>query len=572
MSFKILNILLSFSFINAPIRGVNHKQIPAEGEIRERRVIHLTGSSLSIEDVVAIARSNAKVEIESSIWEKVARSHDLLLAAAKEDKPIYGLNRGVGLNKDKKIFKGDALSDEALAVSVLFNRSNLHATSSAVGPEMPNKMVRAIMLVKLNSILQGTTGAQPKVAELLAEFLKRDIHPIVPSRGSVGEADIMILSHIGLALMGEGEVFFQGKRTAAKKALELNHLAPLVPYAKDSLAIMSSNAYSAALGALLLHDAEQLLNRSDAVFAVSLEGLNGNIAPLLEEVQNLRPYPGQMESAARIRKLLEGSSLWIPSRERELQDPLSFRSVSQVHGTARDFLNSAKQKLLLHLNSSDDNPVTVLDPKAKGDSEQESAFYLSNGKGAVIPTSNFDSINWAIDFEALGIALSHLSHLSSQRMVRLATDRFTHLSRFLSPNATPLAFSAIQKTFMALDAENRSLSMPVSADFFPIAGDIEDHATNAPAVLARTCQMIDNLYYILGMELMHASQAVDLRTQAHPHFQLGSGTRELYEAYRKEVPFLDKDRPLSKDIEISHDFLVLRDRRTATPTCIFKDP
>ena len=114
MSFKILNILLSFSFINAPIRGVNHKQIPAEGEIRERRVIHLTGSSLFIEDVVAIARSNAKVEIESSIWEKVARSHDLLLAAAKEDKPIYGLNRGVGLNKDKKIFKGDALSDEAL--------------------------------------------------------------------------------------------------------------------------------------------------------------------------------------------------------------------------------------------------------------------------------------------------------------------------------------------------------------------------------------------------------------------------------------------------------------------------
>lgn len=532
--------------------------------------IRLTGFSLTIEDIVSIANDKKYVTIDPAAWKRVNQSHELLLKAAREDKPVYGLNRGVGLNKDKSIFEGDALSAEAREASVLFNKNNLYATSSAAGPSMPQKVVLAILLVKLNSILQGTTGAQPKIAELLAAFINNRVLPILPSRGSIGESDITILAHLGLTMMGEGEVYFEGEKMETKEAFSRLGLTPLVPFAKDSLSIMSSNAYSSALAALLIHDSEQLLNKSELVFSLSLEGLNGNIAPFLEEVQNARPYPGQKESASQIRQALKGSSLWETSKERELQDPLSFRNVSQVHGTAREIVMRAKEKLLLHLNSSDDNPVTILHPQINPKSSQEKNYYLKDASGAVIPTANFDTINWVIDFESLAIALSHVSHLSTQRMLRLSSEKFTHLTRFLSPNPESIVFGAIQKTFISLNTEIRSLSMPISFDSMPVAGEVEDHATNTPLILQRTCKILDNLYYIFGLELMHGTQAVNLRKQQHPEFQIGCITHEVFKAYRLKVPFIDKDRSLSEDIEKSHDFLAgYWSPRIVTPDCLF---
>ncbi len=476
------------------------------------------------------------------------------------------------MDKDKTLFEGDALTEEARAASIAFNRDNLYATSSAAGPEMPAKIVFAVMLVKLNSILQGTTGAQPEVAQLLLEFINRGIQPIIPSRGSIGEADITILAHLGLALIGEGNVYFKGQMMRASEALALNELKPLVPFGKDSLSIMSSNAYSATLGALSIYDAEQLLDKSDLIFSLSLEGLNGNIAPFLEEVQNARPFTGQKESAENIRRALTGSFLWHTSADRELQDPLSFRSASQVHGTIRDLIKTIKEKITLHLNSSDDNPITILNPTAIGNTEQEIAYYLDDRSGAVIPTANFETINWAIDFETLGIALSHLSHASTQRMLRLSSEKFTHLNRFLSPDSSAIVFGAIQKTFTSLDTEIRALSMPISPDFFPVAGEIEDLATNIPLILQRTCKIIDNLYYLFGMELMHATQAIDLRKKDNPHLQMGQMTQMLYHNYRTQIPFINKDRSLSEDIEKSHDFLAsCWPKKIITLDCIFKE-
>ena len=195
---------------------------------------------------------------------------------------------------------------------------------------------------------------------------------------------------------------------------------------------------------------EDLMNKADLVFSLSLEGLNGNIAPFMNDAQKARPYPGQLDVALHIRTALKGSSLWKKSEERALQDPLSFRSVSQVHGTTRDFITSAKQKLLLHLNSSDDNPITVLDSTEEATTEQELSYYIKSQRGAVIPTANFDTINWVIDFEALAIALNHVSEISTQRMLRLSSEKFTNLTRFLSPDDS-IVFGAIQKTFLAIN-------------------------------------------------------------------------------------------------------------------------
>lgn len=535
---------------------------------KESNVITLDGYSLTIEDISVHAKNKSKVQIDPKAWERVKASHTLLLQAAKEDKPVYGLNRGVGLNKDKKLFDGDVLSSEAKEASIIFNRNNLRATSSAVTPNMPEKLTFAVMLVKLNSILKGTTGAQPYVAELLLEFINHRIQPIIPTRGSIGEADITILSHIGLALMGEGNVYYQGVLMPASEALAKVGLEPLIPIGKDSLSIMSSNAYSSALAALLIHDIEYLLDRSDLIFSLSLEGLDGNIAPFLKEVQAVRPYEGQMISARNIRYALEGSSLWKPSSTRELQDPLSFRSASQVHGTVRDLLKNLKQKLILHLNSSDDNPLVVLEPQATEGTTQGGDYYLKDHAGAVIPTANFETINWTIDTEALSIALSHLSHASTQRMLRLSSEKFTHLTRFLSPkDSNAIVFGAIQKSFVAIDGEIKILSLPVSRDLIAVAGEIEDLSTNLPLILQRLCKIVDNLYYVFGMELMHAAQAVDLRKQMVPTFQLGKWTQELYTQYRQEVSFIASDRSLSQDIEKS--YLSILPGKLVSLDCIF---
>lgn len=519
--------------------------------------IVLTGSELTIDQVHQITLPSTRIVVDPAAWERVRRSHTLLLQAAKEDQPIYGLNRGVGLNKDKKIFDGDTLNPEAREASETFNKNMLYSHSAAVAPELSKKIVFSMMLIRLNMMLKGHTGISPEVVEMFVQFLNHRIAPIIPAQGSVGEGDITILSHIGLAMMGEGDVLYNDKRMPAREALKQCNLQPIKPFAKDSLSILSSNAYSVAMGALIIHDLRNWLQKSIVILGLSLEGLDGNIAPFLTEVQKLRPFKGQMKVAKEILAALQGSSLFEKSSTRSLQDPLSYRTISQLYGAVADITNRLAQKLTLHMNSSDDNPGVILDinPNATA-TNQEQTYYVST-QGAVIPTANFEPIDLVVDFEALAIALSHASHSTAQRLMRLSDERFTHLSRFLSPNPQTIAFGTIQKTFMALDTEIKSLSLPVSADFFPVAGEIEDVATNSPLVLHRLCKIMTNLHYLSGIELMYAVQAVELRQRSTPTFTLGTMTGKLYAAYREKISFLEKDRPLTPDIKTSYDFVGL---------------
>jgi histidine ammonia-lyase len=520
-------------------------------------LVRLDGHSLTIPAVIDVAREGAEVTIAPGSMERVRQSFDLLLAAAAQDIPIYGLNRGVGENKDKTIFSGD-IDPEARQASERFNASNLRATSAGVGPEVSEEVVRAAMVIRLNTLLVGYTGAQPQLAERYRDFLNLRIHPVMPSRASVGEADITILSHIGLAMMGEGEVIYAGQRMPADQALRGAGLAPFVPFGKDSLVIMSSNAYAAALAAFAVQDGEHALAVARKVSALSLEGLNGNVAPFLPAVHAIRPYAAQGRAAAGILAELDGSYLWQISEQRALQDPLSFRTMSHVFGVADDDLRTMKELLAIQINSSDDNPASIPGIAPPPNAPPQLRFYyVTTGpvQGAVIPTSNFEPLPWVVPLESLGIALSHVSRTSAARITRLGTAEFTHLSRFLAPDETTLAFSAVQKVYAALDAENQELNDPVSTSPLPVAGDIEDTATNSTSAATRLLQMIDNLYYIAGLELMHASQAVDLRRRDIPALALGRGTGPLHSGYREVVPFLDQDRPLTPDIQASYVFL-----------------
>lgn len=520
--------------------------------------ILLTGHDLTIENVVAVARQHVAVVVDSKALTQVEKSHQLLLLAAAQDIPVYGLNRGVGLNKDKTIFKGSVLTPTARKLSEQFNLQDLHATSAAIGAPAAHDVVRAAMLARLNTLLLGNAGVQPQVITMFVDFLNKDITPVFPSGGSMGEADITILSHIGLAMTGEGEVFYKHKRMSASSALKLAGLQPLHPYAKDALSIFSSNAYTAGMGALVTYDLEKLLNKYDLLVSLSLEGLNGNIAPFLEPVHAIRPYPGQGFSAQQILNNLHGSYLFELSKNRALQDPLSFRTASQVNGAVRDILQVLKQNLTIQLNSSDDNPAVILGiSPSKNATPQEKAYYVNNKElaGAIIPTANFEPISWVLNFEELNIALSHLSANSVQRTIKLSGTHFTHLSRFLSPDETTIAFGAIQKPLLYLNTIIQQNSIPVSVISYPVAGEIEDTATNSLLVVMHTHKIIHNLYQVMGFELIHASQAVDLRKIQTPDLKLGDKTAVFFADFRKQVTFLQHDRILTPDIEKAHQFI-----------------
>lgn len=512
----------------------------------------LDGEHLRVEDVVQVARFGQPVQIAASAKDRAGRAHGLLLSGAKYNLPIYGLNRGVGLNKDRKIFHGDTIDPEIMQLSEQFNKNLIYSHSTGIGMDMPEALVRASMLVRLNTLLRGVAGIQPYALELLEAFLNLQIHPIMPCRGSVGEADIAILSHIGLAMIGEGEVHMEGKRMPASAALQIHGLKPLVPYAKDALSILSSNAYSVAYASLTLHDVTQLIEQMNLVFAMSLEGFNGNVAPFLPQAQKVRPFCSQWNVAKNVCTNLEGSFLWQYDENRPLQDPLSFRTATQVHAAAIDLIELIHKQMTINLNSSDDNPAVLLDitPTATTTS-QEAQYYIRDGDlvGAIIPSANFEPIIWVVKFEGLAIALTHVSHNAVQRMIQLGNPEFTGLSRFLASDDRYQAFGTIQKAFIELDTEIRSLANPVSVDSFPVAGTIEDHATNAPLVVRRVAKIVDNLMYISGIEQMHAAQAIDLRQKKFPHLLLGKTTSKELKDFRQTVPFLAHDRVLGIDIQ-----------------------
>lgn len=490
----------------------------------------LDGKGLTITDVHNVAHDGKPVEIAQAAWDRVQASRRLIFELAEEDVPVYGLNRGVGWNKDRII-------DKAFFES--FNRNLIRSHAAGVGPAATLPQVRAVLLARLNTLLLGCTGVDPSVVRRYAEFLNLGIHPVLPLQGSVGAADITILSHIGLVMLGEGEAEYRGRRVSGAEALKSAGLVPLELGPKDGLAIVSANALSAGMGALVLYEIRKLLELADLVYALSLEGLRGNVSPLDEGILRVRPYPGLLESAARVREALSGSDLWDTYNPDSLQDPLSFRDACHIHGAALDSLKFTADSLELQLNSSDDNPCVLVDERR------------------ILSCANFEPLSWTLGFEMLGSALHHVSRSFCYRVIKLGTPAFTGLSRFLTADDnTSIGYCTVQKTVTSLDAEIRHLSNPASADYFALAGDIEDHASNAPYVVSKTGAILDRLRYVIGIEALHAAQAIDLRGGAGANgLRLGSATRALYEALRSRVPFLEKDRNVSTDIEAAYELV-----------------
>ncbi|MGY2237723.1 HAL/PAL/TAL family ammonia-lyase [Pseudomonas gingeri] len=511
--------------------------------------VQLDGRSIT-PAIIAQVADGEPVTVAASATQRVAQGHQVLLEAARHGQKIYGLTVGVGLNKDRKMVDiHGQLSQEVIEASRQFNIGLLHAHSGGAGAPATVRAVRAAMVVRLNTLLTGSGGVAPEIVDAYVAFLNKGITPYVPVHGSVGEGDITVLSHVGLAMLGEGEVFYQGARVPAKQALQSTGTKAIVPYAKDALSILSSNAWSAANAALALNDLAHLLPLNTLTFTLSLQGLNGNVSPFLENTLALRPYPEVRAMGAQLRDLLQGASLWQHDDQRPLQDPLSFRSGVYLLAELQRSYGLANEQLTIQLNHSDDNPGIALDVSAPSDRDQDAFGYVdSNGvKGAVLPSANFEPLPWVLAFEQLSLALAHNSLANVQQIIKLNNPGITGLTRFLGTDKTVHAFGAMEKPAAMLAMQNKNLAMPVSLDYFPVAGDIEDIATNAPMVVERLQQQIDNSYQLLGIVLVHDAQAIDLRKQGGNGFVLAPKTAGLYDALRRKVTFMATDRAMTPD-------------------------
>lgn len=523
--------------------------------------ILLNGRSITPEAILCVARG-AKVLVAPAAMKRVAHAHGLLLQAATAGQKIYGLTVGVGLNKDRAMLDARGpLGAELIEASKAFNIGLIRSHCAGIGPDLNVETVRAVLATRLNTLLVGGAGVQPKIIDTYVEFLNKGITPSVPSGGSLGEADITILGHVGLAMLGEGEVYYRGQKLPAAEALKTAGIAPIAPFAKDALAIFSSNAYAAGTAALALNELAQLSRISKYVYALSLEALNGNVSPFLADTIALRPFPSTMKAAEELRTLLDGSYLWERNDARPLQDPLSFRTAVYTLGALDESQERLRRLIAIQLNSSDDNPGVAVGTLPRSQRWEESKSYL-NGlvSGAVLPSANFDPLPWVIAFEEAAIALAHHTSASAQRIIRLNDPAFTGLSRFLGTERTVHAFASMEKPAIALASENRELANPVSLDFFSSEGNIEDVSTNAPRVVQRVRRQIENSFALLGIELIHAAQAIDLRRRENPDLRISAATESMYRTLRQSVSMLDVDRPMTRDFSLA--VKVLKDYRT----------
>ena len=483
--------------------------------------ILLTGSGVTVADVASVARQSVRVELSAASRRRVDAARAVVDRLAQSDVAIYGVNTALGANTGAPIAAADLAA---------YQRRAVQARAVGVGAPFPTDVVRATLFARACGMAAGGSGISLAILDALLAMLNARVHPVVPSKGSIGAADLAPLSHLALPLLGEGQAEYRGEVLAGAEALRRAGLRPVTLAAKDGLALISSNAASIGHAALVLGDCNQALDALNIATALSFEGFRANLSPLDPRAQAARPARGQGAIARRLRTLLAGSALWAPGAARRVQDPISFRCVTQVHGAALASLWQARDEVELDLNSASESPLVLA----------ESAEMLSNG--------NFHAAGLALAFDALGLALSQTALACVERCQRQYSPAFSELPLQLTRRGPEHSgFATIQKTLVAVYNELRHLANPASLDCLPVSEAIEDHASMAANVVAKTAAMVPNLRYLAAIELLTATQAVDLR--GTDPATLGAGARAAYLAVRERVPMLDEDRPLGPDAE-----------------------
>jgi histidine ammonia-lyase len=483
----------------------------------------LSGQTLTLEEIAAVACDSREVTVADAAWSKIKASRQVVEAVVTSGETAYGINTGFGKLADVRISNGDLKA---------LQRNLVLSHASGLGEPLPESETRAMLLLRANVLAKGHSGVRPIVLETLVALLNRRIHPIIPSRGSVGASgDLAPLAHLALALIGEGEVIYQGKRVGACCALSEAGIAPLTLEAKEGLALLNGTQAMAATGALALDRALRVTQLFDLAGAMSLEALRGTPTAFDERIHLARPHRGQIAAAAHLRHLLEDSEIRESHRHNDprVQDAYCLRCMPQVHGATRGALAHVREVIETEAGSATDNPLIFPD------------------ENDILSGGNFHGAPLALALDYAAIALTDLMSISERRIDRLINPDINEgLPAFLSDS--PGISSGLMIAHVAAAAllnEAKVLSHPASVDSVPTSGGKEDHVSMGMTSALKLRQVVENAEHVLAIEMMSAAQGLDYR-------QPLKAAREVEQAriaVRSTVPRLAEDRILSTDIE-----------------------
>lgn len=488
--------------------------------------IALTGQGLDAETLASVARDGRPVAIAPEAQQRLVASRAVVERKLDSGEAVYGLTTGLGPRVGHRLERDDLAA---------FSRRTLLGRANAVGPPLPRDQVRALLAVRLNGLLNGGAGVSPAVAQALTDFLNYGLHPRVPSVGSVGASDLCVLAHVGLALTGEGRIEFDGEDQPADQALRSAELTPLALGPKDGLAICSASSMSAGIAGLVLHDTGQLWRLAQLAAAMTFEAFRANLTPLDPRAAVARPAPGQTESAAHLQALLAGGQLTEPKAARRLQDPISLRVVAPVHGSLLAAIRFLAPAVDAEINGAGDNPLVLPDDDS------------------ILSTGNFHTPALTLALETITQAMAQVAAVSVARAARLQTGRLTGLPDALSPrDAGHSGLGPFLKIGETLLQEVRHLALPAVPDLRWAADGVEDDITNTPLAAKKAADAVTRLRLLIGVELIVAAQAIDLRAPD----RLAPPVKCALTALRNVVPMLDDDRPLGTELELLADRLL----------------
>ncbi|WP_226526937.1 histidine ammonia-lyase [Metabacillus niabensis] len=483
-------------------------------------MITLNGQNLTFQSLQKVIFDREKVSYTEESMKKVMESRKAVEHIVSNGKIVYGITTGFGKFSDVYI-------DKDHVENLQLNLIRSHACG--VGDPFPEEVSRAMILLRANALLKGFSGVRPVIIERLLDLVNAGIHPVIPQQGSLGASgDLAPLSHLALCLLGEGEVFYKGKRMPSIDALSKESIIPVTLTAKEGLALINGTQAMTAMGVITYLEAEKLAYQAELIAGVTIEALEGIIDAFDHEIHVARGFKQQIDVATRIRDYLKDSLLVTKQGERRVQDAYSIRCIPQVHGAIWQTLDFTKEKLEIEMNAATDNPLI-----------------FQNGS-KIISGGNFHGqpIAFAMDF--LKIALSELANISERRIERLVNPQLNDLPAFLSPEPGLQSGAMIMQYVAAsLVSENKTLAHPASVDSIPSSANQEDHVSMGTIAARHAYQIITNARRVLAIEAICSIQAAEIRGS----HKMASITGSFYKEGRKIVPSITHDRIFSLDIE-----------------------
>ncbi len=480
--------------------------------------VTLTGSGLTIEEVVQIARFGEEVALDPAALERIVHCRGFLEKRIEAREIMYGVNTGIGE------FSEVVLTDEQVEQ---FQRYLIYNHAAGIGEPAPVEHVRAAMVSRINVLCKGHSGCRPAIPQTMVAMLNAGVTPVVCEKGSVGACgDLAPMAQLALSMLGKGECWYRGERLPSAVALQNAGIEPVVLQARDGLASINGSNLIAGMAALEIYDAERWLKQAEIATAMTLEALRANMKPYDGRLHQLRGFQGAVTSARNIRKVMEGSDLVAGKAKVKVQDAYSMRSSPQVIGGARDHLRWARSQLEIELNGVGDNPIFLPDDEV------------------VLTGANFQGTPVSMPLDMVGAGICMICVLSERRLNRLLNPALSvGLPPFLTKGAGMFSGHMLsQYTAGMLIVEQRILSTPACTQSIPAAADQEDFVSMGMNTALKTRQILTNAMGVLGIELIAAAQALDFRD-----YTPGVGTRAGHAAVREVVEHLDEDRPLFPD-------------------------